>query len=247
MARSSTLSFAAVVLAGGFGTRIRHLLPDVPKPMAPVEGRPFVEHVVRYLAGAGIADVVLSTGYLAGVVSAHFAEQPVAGAHVRCVPEGEPLGTAGGFIHAVRESGLRPDGWIVLNGDSLVVADLPGFLADFEGSGAEAALIGLKVDDAARYGSLEFDGDRRLRRFAEKRLGAGTINTGVYAFRSALLGSFPAQRPLAFETDVFPTLIAKGVSVRVHPVTAPFLDIGTPESLALAETFIRAQRLSLRS
>jgi D-glycero-alpha-D-manno-heptose 1-phosphate guanylyltransferase len=245
MSTRAPTPFAAVVLAGGFGTRIRHLLPDVPKPMAPVAGRPFVEHVVRYLVRGGVTQVVLSTGYLASVVEAHFAAEPVPRAAVRCVAEDEPLGTAGGFLHAVRHAGFAPECWLVLNGDSLVVADLPAFLADFVASGADAALIGLEVADAARFGSLEFASDGRLRRFVEKRPGAGTINAGVYAFRTALLESFPARRPLAFETDVFPRLIAGGAHVRVHPVAAPFLDIGTPESLAQAEAFIRGQSSAL--
>src|SRR4051812_31869760 len=108
MARSSIGSVAAVVLAGGFGTRIRHLLPGIPKPMAPVAGRPFIEHVVRYLAKGGVREIVLSTGYLAEVVASHFASQPVTDARVCCVPETEPLGTAGGFVHAATQSGLRP-------------------------------------------------------------------------------------------------------------------------------------------
>src|SRR4051812_23943954 len=90
----------AVVLAGGFGTRIRHLLGDLPKPMAPVNGRPFVEWVVRYLAAQGIRHVILSTGYLAETVEKHFLSQPVAGVKVVCVPETTPLGTAGGFLNA---------------------------------------------------------------------------------------------------------------------------------------------------
>jgi D-glycero-alpha-D-manno-heptose 1-phosphate guanylyltransferase len=114
------------VLAGGFGRRIQHLLPDLPKPMAPVAGRPFLEWVVRYLAAQKIRRVILSTGHLAEtVVPKHFQSQPVPGVDVWCVPETKPLGTAGGFLNAIRaRRGEKPAAWLVLNGDSLAPAPL---------------------------------------------------------------------------------------------------------------------------
>jgi len=114
----------AVVLAGGFGTRVAHLLDGVPKPMVPVEGKPFLEWVVRWLARQGIQKAVLSTGHLAEVVEAHFQSQPVAGVVTRCFAETRPLGTGGGFLNAAQLSGESPEAWLVLNGDSLVFANL---------------------------------------------------------------------------------------------------------------------------
>lgn len=102
----------AVVLAGGFGTRVQHLLPNLPKPMASVAGKPFLEWVVRYLARKYIRNVVLSTGYRAKTVERHFAASPVKTVTVKCVPETKPLGTAGGFLNAVRGCGQKPErGW----------------------------------------------------------------------------------------------------------------------------------------
>lgn len=233
---------ATVVLAGGFGTRVRHLLPDVPKPMARVAGRPFLEHVVRYVGMFGFRRVILSTGFRAECVAAHFEETPLAGVNVRCAPEPAPLGTAGGFLHAVRMAGATPAAWLVLNGDSLVFADLGRFADEFARGGWDAALIGLRVADATRFGTLERNGGSALVRFAEKRPGAGVINAGVYLLRHALLARFPAGERLAFETDVFPALLAGGARILVHTVEAPFLDIGTPESLAQAEAFILAHQ-----
>src|SRR5688500_14525934 len=105
----------AVVLAGGFGTRIRHVLPDVPKPMAPVAGRPFVEWVVRFLGAQGVRRVVLSTGYLAEKIGAHFASGRVGPVAVSCVAETSPLGTAGGFLNAAAVGRGEAKGWLVLN------------------------------------------------------------------------------------------------------------------------------------
>jgi NDP-sugar pyrophosphorylase family protein len=234
---------AAVILAGGYGTRIRHLLADLPKPMAPVNGRPFVEWIVRWLAAQQIRRVVLSTGYLAEVIARHFASQPVAGVTVTCVPETTPLGTAGGFLNAVRASGLRPAAWCLLNGDSLTFPDLAeatGVLGDDSVSGV---IFGRELPDASRYGTLVSDAGGRLVCFAEKRPGRGVINSGIYVLRDSLLVKFGAKRPLSLEQDVFPALTGGGVSLRVLTMNAPFLDIGTPETLPQADLFIR-QNLS---
>ncbi len=232
----------AVVLAGGFGTRIRHLLPDVPKPMAPVCGKPFLEWVVRYLAHEGISRIVLSTGHLAQVIAGHFAAQPVPGVSISCVPETEPLGTAGGFLNAGRNAGHTPSAWLVLNGDSLVLTPLEPARRQFAEPGVEGVLVGCRVPDASRYGTLALGPRSDLLGFLEKRPGAGVISAGVYLMKHPLLEAFPRARPLSFETEVFPTLIRGGHKLKVHPVEAPFLDIGTPETLRQAEAFIEANR-----
>lgn len=226
-----------VILAGGFGTRVSHLLPGLPKPMAPVAGRPFVEWVVRFFARHGAREFVLSTGYLADVIAAHFAGQPVPGVRVACTPETTPLGTAGGFLNCLPSVPAPTAAWLVANGDSLVFADPEPLVAPLRTGAADAALLGLALDDAARYGTLEIDGRGRLAAFREKRPGAGVINTGVYAFTGAALRGLPARRPLSFETDVFPALATAG-RVAVARTAARFLDIGTPASLAEAERFI---------
>lgn len=227
-----------MVLAGGLGTRIRHLVPEVPKPMAVVAGRPFLEHVMRYLASFGLSRVVLSTGYLSEVIEAHFARALQSGASLRVAREPEPLGTAGGFLHAARTEPVAPKAWLVLNGDSLVFADFARFIESFELGRWDAAVMGLHVNDALRFGTLETGPNGDLKRFAEKRCGAGLINAGVYLFRHSLLADFPGRECLSFETEVFPSLLARRARILVYAVDAPFLDIGTPESLAQADAFI---------
>ena len=231
----------AVVLAGGFGTRIKHLLRDLPKPMAPVADKPFVEWVVRYLAKQGVRRVILSTGYLADTIANHFANQPVPGVAVTCVPETTPLGTAGGFLHAAHSHAPpAPAAWLVLNGDSLAFLDLAALAARLAGADTIGALAGLEVPDATRYGTLAVNAQSQLTAFTEKRPGRGIINAGVYLLRDEALRCFPAKAPLSFETDVFPAFLTKRYRLAAHVVRAPFLDIGTPESLPQAEEFIRA-------
>jgi len=234
---ASTHPPPVVILAGGYGTRVRHLLPDVPKPMAPIAGRPFVEWVVRFFARHGCTEFILSTGHLAGVIASHFAGRPVPGAHVTCRPETTPLGTAGGFLNCLPEQIALRDAWLVVNGDSLVFADPRPLLAPLAAGRADAAILGVALDDASRYGTLEVDAEERLVAFREKHPGAGLINSGVYAFTGAAINGLPATRPLSFETDVFPRLAPTG-RVTVARTAAAFLDIGTPASLAEAERFI---------
>lgn len=226
-----------IILAGGFGTRVRHLLPGLPKPMAPVNGKPFVEWVVRFFAAEGLTEFILSTGYLGNVITDYFAKQPVPGVHVSTCRESTPLGTAGGALNCVPTAADSQSRWLVVNGDSLVVTSARPLLEALTSSSCDAALLGLRMDDASRYGTLEINAHQKLAAFREKRVGAGIINAGVYAFTGATLLRQPTRRPLSFETDVFPALAAHG-HVAVVPATAPFLDIGTPETLGQAERFI---------
>jgi NDP-sugar pyrophosphorylase family protein len=228
----------AVVLAGGRGTRIQHLLDGLPKPMAPVAGRPFLEWVVRYLAAQGLRRVIISTGYRAEVVNDFFAGRPVPEVSVQCVAEPEPLGTAGGFLQAAAGE-TAPPAWLVLNGDSLIFANLAEAVEVLNQPKVAGVIIGREVEDAARFGTLETGVGGELLRFAEKRPGRGVINAGVYLLPHELLASFPAGRPLSFEQDVFSKLTGSGGLLKVHAVNAPFLDIGTPESLPRADLFIR--------
>jgi NDP-sugar pyrophosphorylase family protein len=229
----------AIVLAGGFGRRIQHLLRDLPKPMAPVNGRPFLEWVVRYLAAQKIRYVVLSTGHLAETIAIHFQSQPAKNVRVTCVPETEPLGTAGGFLNAIRGAVEKPAAWLVLNGDSLAPAPLAQMIQSLDDSKIAGAILGVRVADASRFGTILQNANADLAGFNEKKPGAGIINAGVYLFRASAIDSFPDKTPLSFETEVFPALVVGGVRLKVCVTDAPFLDIGTPESLPLAEEFIR--------
>ncbi len=207
--------------------------------MAPVLGRPFVEWVLRWLASGGISECLLSTGFLAEKIEAHFRENPLAGLDISCVPETDPLGTAGGFLNCVAAvaNAADDDLWLVTNGDSMAIADLKNLLQRMADPTVDAAVLGLRVPDASRYGTLAIGSDGRLLEFAEKRPGSGVINAGVYLFRHRALVHFPAKRPLSFETEVFPTLL-QNAHVTTLTVDAPFLDIGTPQSLTEAESFI---------
>lgn len=227
----------AVILAGGRGTRISHLQPHLPKPLIPAAGRPFIEWVIRHFQRQGVRRFVISLGHLAEVAEAHFRQRPADELSIATVRETEPLGTGGGFLFA-QQAAADADPLFLANGDSLVLAELGGVWRLLEDPAVDGVLVGLSVDDAARYGGLETDGAGRLTGFREKRPGAGLINAGVYCFRRRLLAAFPRQFPLSMELDVFPALLRQGANLAVHRCAAPFLDIGTPESLAEAGKFL---------
>ena len=242
----------AVILAGGFGTRVKHLLPNVPKPMAPVLGKPFLEWVVRYLSRHGIKRNILSTGHLAELVEEHFRKQPVTAVTTICVRETEPLGTGGGFLHAVRSSGETAEIWLVANGDSLAFGNLTEAINNLRDSSMGGLLIGCAVADASRYGTMVSDANGQLLRFEEKRPGRGIINAGIYLLKDSIVQKCvswtsertSAQEPpsLSFEQDIFPRLLREGMRLKVFVVEGPFLDIGTPETLREAEEFVAQNR-----
>ncbi|HOM99015.1 MAG TPA: sugar phosphate nucleotidyltransferase [Acidobacteriota bacterium] len=237
----------AVVLVGGQGSRVRHVLGDMPKPLAPVCGRPFVEWLLRHFRNTlGIEEFVLATGNRSEIFESHLPQESSAPYRTLCVAEPEPLGTAGGFLHCVEALPERcPDYWLVANGDSLTVstyAGLPEMLADQEVYGI---LVAVEVDDASRFGTVICDDTWRLRGFREKGPGRGLINAGLYFFSDRLVRRFPRRRPLSLEFDVLPWLAAEAY-IRVLPVNAPFIDIGTESSLAEAESFVRRHVLADR-
>ena len=162
----------AVILAGGFGMRVKHLLGDLPKPMAPVNGKPFVEWVVRYLAAQKIQNIILSTGFMAETIEKHFQSQPVKNVRMKCVPETKPLGTAGGFLNAIR-SGKNSEAFLVLNGDSLILSPLENFFKSLDDEKISGAILGVRVSDASRFGTISQNAVGDLTGFNEKKSGAG--------------------------------------------------------------------------
>ncbi|NML42705.1 NTP transferase domain-containing protein [Ramlibacter sp. G-1-2-2] len=232
----------AVILVGGLGTRIRHLLQGRPKPLAPVAGKPFLEWVIRYLQGQGVRRIVLAAGYAGDQVQAFAESLDLPGVELRTVIEPEPRGTAGGFLHAWRQERPAPANALVLNGDSLALVPLAPLFAASRDPGCAGAILAVQVDDAGRYGTLDVATDSSLWAFAEKRGESvpGLVNAGVYLLPHATVTGLPVtSASLSFETEVFPGLVASGQRVRVASSRGAFLDIGTEASLAQADAFIR--------
>jgi D-glycero-alpha-D-manno-heptose 1-phosphate guanylyltransferase len=227
---------AAIVLAGGRGTRIRHRLGTLPKPLMTAAGRPFLEWVLRFLRAQGVRDAVLATGYRGERIAEFAADCHVPGLSIRCTREPEPLGTGGALVQAA----TRVVGSHVLacNGDSLLLAPLAGLYAAVARADLDAAILGVAVDDAAAYGTLEIGREGLLAGFAEKRPGRGLVSAGIYVFRRAALATFPAGTALSLEFEIFPGLLERQARIAVIPAHGAFLDIGTETTLDRADAFV---------
>ena len=215
-----------IVLAGGLGTRLRGTVGDVPKCLAPVGPRSFLDIQLDTLFAAGVDDVVLSLGHLAEqVVAAVKAGR--AGQPVRWVVEPALLGTGGAIAYAMDALGL--DEALVANGDTYLDGDISGMLAPLDIEGGELFRMALvQAPERSRFGGVEVDGLGRVLGFLEKgRHDAGAINAGLYRLARRAL---PATRSGAYslEADVLPDLVRAG-AVRALAVTGSFIDIGVPE------------------
>jgi D-glycero-alpha-D-manno-heptose 1-phosphate guanylyltransferase len=228
----------AVILAGGRGSRLKPVLPHQPKVMAEFHGRPFLAYLLDQLVAAGVPKVVLCTGYRGVEIRTQlghaYGSAPLTYSH-----EDEPLGTGGALRLAVPL--LDSDPVLVMNGDSLIEADFKDYLAWFLGRPAAAALTLARVEDTARFGRVEVAGDDSITSFQEKGVpGPGWINAGVYLLKKAVLELIPPRRFFSLEGDLLPTLVGQGLYG--HKVAGRFIDIGTPESYAVAADFLRRLR-----
>jgi D-glycero-alpha-D-manno-heptose 1-phosphate guanylyltransferase len=221
----------AVLLAGGLGTRLRSVVADRPKVLAPVAGRPFLAWLLDQVSAAGIRRAVVCTGYLAEQVEAAFGDRhgDVALTYSR---EAEPLGTGGALRHALAHLGPGP--CVVLNGDSCCATPLAALWQHHAIRGARATLLATLVPDAARFGRLEADATGNVTGFVEKdgRRGPAWINAGVAVVARGVIERIPAGRPVSLEREVWPALVGRGLLALRR--VAPFVDIGTPEDFALA-------------
>lgn len=223
----------AIVLAGGFGTRLRQVVADVPKPMAPVAGRPFLEILLGSLAQKGFSRVVLSLGFMAEKISAHFGPR-FAGLDLAYVMEDTPLGTGGATRLAIEA--CNQDHVFVFNGDTYL--DLEVDLLEQQWQARQHPIVvGRQVPDTTRYGRLVVDGDRIIR-FAEKGVaGPGLINAGCYVLSRDALARFSLNQPFSIETDYLLPEVARA-TVDVFVTKGMFIDIGIPEDYSRTQTLL---------
>lgn len=222
-----------IVLAGGFGTRLQSVVPDLPKPMAPVAGRPFLELLLGSLERRGIRRVVLSLGYRAEAITSHFGPR-FGGLELVFEIEEQPLGTGG----AIRRCLQRCQGEVAfaLNGDTYLDLDFAAVHRQWQQHG-RPVLVGLRIDDASRYGRLRTEG-LRLLGFEEKGLpGPGLINSGHYLLPVGLFDSFDQKDPFSWETDVMQPHVQR-LGFEVFETDASFIDIGVPDDYARAQTML---------
>ena len=228
----------ALILAGGSGTRLRSVMPDLPKPLAPIGGRPFITYLLDELIAAGMTRAIICIGYKADLMRSMLGTSygPLA---LEYSQENEPLGTGGATRHALPL--IHSDQFFLLNGDSFCDASLADLHAFHIMHGKPASLVALEMDDTSRYGQLQIAPAGQIEAFKEKQSsgGPGWINAGIYLLQTRLLESIPGNRAVSLEHDAFPQWIGHGLMA--WKTTARFIDIGTPESYAQAPAVL-AQR-----
>lgn len=229
----------AIVLAGGLGTRLRGVVPDRPKPMAPVGGRPFLAWLLDSLVAGGFERVVLAVGYRHELIQAHFGGA-WRGMALDYSVETQPLGTGGAIRLAA--GGIDRAPVFVLNGDTYLELDYRAML-DAHRAGAERMTVAVcRVDDVGRYGALEVR-DGYIRGFTEKGgSGPGLINGGTYLLSDAVVQRLPRDESFSFEQRV---LVGALDDIRPAAFVTPglFIDIGVPEDYARVQQLLPARAM----
>lgn len=236
----------ALILAGGFGTRLRPLTYTRPKHLLPIANVPHIEHVFDLLQRHGVDDVVLLTSYLAEAFETSIEHATQRGLSVAVAREEEPLGTAGALKNAQE---LVGDGtFLAFNGDVLTDVDLDAIVAWHGERGAEATIVLTPVDDPSAYGVVPTEPDGRVLGFIEKpppgEAPTNLINAGVYVCEPRLLDRIPDGRAFSAEHELFPAVVENG-TMYARGADAYWMDIGTPEKYLQANLDALAGRLSL--
>jgi len=228
----------ALILVGGFGTRIRHLVPTLPKPLAPVLGRPFLYWILKHLNNQGISRVILLAHYKCEMLHDFVLEYQNPAVQLDVHREQQPLGTGGSLINVLASSLQIPEIFFLLNGDSLLVSDyrVPAL---FAADDCSAIVFARVVEDTYRYGALSVGDGNRLTSIVSGRSGPGAINSGVYIFKKSALANYQRNpSPLSLENELLPAMLKKGVWIHTEFCDGPFIDIGTESAFKTADLFI---------
>lgn len=222
-----------IILAGGFGTRLQGVVKDVPKPMAPVNGRPFLTYILDYLIGYQYNKVILSVGYLHEKIEEYFGHQ-YKSLEIDYAVETEPLGTGGGIAYAM--SKCSSDNVLVINGDTMFKVNLTEFEQFFTEKRCLLSIVLREVEDVSRYGSVTIGNNNMIILFSEKGISAGHgfINGGIYMINRALFDKYPQPKKFSFEKDLMEKYYTRELFYAM-PSDGYFIDIGIPEDYARAQ------------
>jgi mannose-1-phosphate guanylyltransferase len=225
----------AILLVGGFGTRLMPLTKNTPKPMLTVAGVPVTEHQLAMAKAAGITEIVLATSYLSEVFIPYFGDGSKWGMKIKYAVEKEPLGTGGAIRNAAKLLDTK-ESIVILNGDVLSSHDLSEQIRQHEAHDADVTLHLTQVDDARAFGCVPTDSDGRVTAFLEKMENpvSNQINAGCYVFNPRVVSTIPLDTVVSVERETFPQLVANGAKVFGYLENAYWLDIGTPRALLKA-------------
>ena len=228
----------AIILAGGLGTRLRKVFPDLPKPLAPVNGEPFLTILLRQLKTFGVERVVLAVGYKAESVMAAYSDRSDYGLEIAFSVEPEPLGTGGAIKRALALT--RGPEVLVLNGDSYAEVSPDAFYAFHKDRRSLFTLALRRVNDTGRYGRVETDASGKILSFAEKAAGSGLVNAGIYLASRAVFSGVPEDKKISLENAILPALAGHGAYG--FETSGLFIDIGLPETYKIADSYLRMRK-----
>ena len=225
----------AILLVGGFGTRLMPLTKNTPKPMLTVAGIPVTEHQIAMAKAAGITEIVLATSYLSEIFTPYFGDGSKWGIKIKYAVEKEPLGTGGAIRNAAQLLSSN-ESIVILNGDVLSSHDLAEQIRQHEAHDADVTLHLTQVEDARAFGCVPTDDQGRVTAFLEKMDNPITnqINAGCYVFNPRVLSTIPLDTVVSVERETFPQLVANNAAVYGYVENAYWLDIGTPRALLKA-------------
>jgi NDP-sugar pyrophosphorylase family protein len=232
------MSIDSVILVGGQGTRLQSVLKGLPKPLAPLRGRPFLDIIIKQLKNfRAISKVILAVGYKAQAVIDAYSRSNDFTFPIEFSVEDSPLGTGGAMKKAFLQAGSETI--LAMNGDSYAEFDLEAFLAFHKSHGGDVSLLLASVDDVSRFGEVMFEpASGRITDFQEKstRQEPGFINAGIYLMKNNIFEGLPGEAAFSFEKDSLPRLIQRGIYG--YPSSGKFIDIGIPETYGRAEEYL---------
>ena len=221
-----------ILLVGGFGTRLKPLTDESPKPMLPVAGLPVTEHQILAAKKAGVHTLVLATSYLADVFTPYFGDGSKWGMKILYAVEKEPLGTGGAIRNAAELLG-RDEPVVIFNGDVLSRHSIADQIKFHTEKKADVTLHLLDVEDARAFGCVPTDAQGRVSAFLEKMDNpiSNSINAGCYVFSPKVIDEIPLGKVVSVERETFPALVASGRAVFGFKEQSYWLDVGTPAAL----------------
>jgi len=239
----------ALILAGGQGTRLRSVVSDLPKPLAPIHGRPFLEYVMDYWIEQGVTLFTLAVGYQSEKIIKHF-KNSYRDVQIIYSNEEKPLGTGGALLRAAEKAiahspNARED-ILILNGDTFFSVPLPGFIKAHKNSKADLTLSIRQVESNSRYGGIELSSQGQILKFGFSSEEPTWINGGVYCAKSELLKALIDARKtdethvaLSLEAEIIPNLLKEEHVLQGHASDGTFIDIGIPEDYHLAQSILK--------
>lgn len=236
-----------LILAGGLGLRLRPVVSDIPKVMAPIRGKPFLEYLIGMLKCYHLDSLILSVGYLKEAIIDCFGDGSAYNINIEYARESNPLGTAGAIRNAKPHLNST---FIVTNGDTYLELDYNAFVRFHKEKKALVTIALAETKNTSCYGSVEMDTTCRVTSFAEKQAGGrgkNFVNAGAYVMEPAVFRHIPSNKRISLETEILPDLIASKLPVFGFRASGHFIDIGIPSDYIAAQKFLKGKEENVNS